>query len=186
MIPTADQVAHAIVAASRHFDADPILVIKRVSGTREYIPRSRALIYAMMAIADLWGNDAMAARLLTLTESRASSTRWQIEKRALKWWDPKVLVLVKAAIPDPPASPPVRERAAEAPTLPAARETAPPPRAASPAALPARRTTPNFGTVPGMGPPRAHRHDPVGEKARLREELRQALERTAQLPSQNG
>lgn len=185
MIPTADQVAHAIVAASRHFDVDPILVIKRVSGTREYIPRSRALIYALMAIADLWGNDAMASRVLTMTESRASSTRWQIEKRALKWWDPKVLVLVKAAIPDPPASPPVRRERAEAPTLPAVRETAPPPRAASPAAPPARKVTPNFGTVPGMGPPRAYRPDPIGEKARLRRELELALANTAKMPSQN-
>src|SRR6185369_4886937 len=166
MIPTADQVAHAVVAASRHLEVDPVDVFRQVRNKGGDLRNrvSRAMIYALMAIAETFGNDHLACRVLGLTSNRAATTRWQLDKRSLKWWEPKVLELVKAAIPDPPASPPVRERPAEAPTQrpepaiapsPASGPAINPPEEGRPANAPVRnelrrRPTPNFGTVPGM------------------------------------
>lgn len=60
----------------------------------------------------------------------------------------------------------------------------PPARAAAP--LPARKVVANFATVGGMGPPRPNlARDLIGEKARMRAELEQAVRNTAKLPSQN-
>ncbi len=187
MTPTADQIAHAVVAASRFYGVDPIKVMRQTHAGTGGIERSRALIYAMMAIADLWGNDMMASRLVGMTSTRAGTTRRQLARRALKWWDPKVLELVKAAIPDPPASPPVRPARAGAPDLPAPRESASLPAVRKAAPLPARKIVPNYGTIGGMGPPRPHSasRDLIGEKAALRNQLAEAVRNTAKLPSQN-
>ena len=201
MVPTADQVAHAVVAASRHFGVDPVLVARQIH-TKGGLERSRALSYAMVAIADLWGNDKMASRLFGPVSTRVSTVRWQVGRLALKWWDPKVLELVKAAIPNAPAGPPVRSAGAEAPTLPPKPKTAPVPALRKPAGLPAKfegnhkgasvqtpmvGKRPNYGTVGRMGPPRPYSpaRDLIGEKATLRDELARAVANTAKMPSQN-
>lgn len=186
MTPTADQVAHAVVAASRFYKVDPIKVIRQVK-TAGSTERSRAMIYAGLAIADVFGNDQQASRLLGLTSARVSTTRWQLGKGALKWFDPKALELVKSAIPgvEAPASPPMRRQPGEVTTLPAVRETAPLARAAKPIGRPARRDASNFGTVAGMGPPRSPSRNPIGEKSALRNMLAEAVRNTAKLPSQN-
>lgn len=190
MTPTADQVAHAVVAASRFYKVDPIEVLRHAfiaKHKRSAMGRGRALVYAVLAIGDVFGNDVQACRLLGLTSTRAGSFRWQIGKGALHWWNPKVLDLVKAAIPDAPAAPPVRSAPAGAPTLPPDPETAPLPALRKPAGLPAKRMAPNFGTVGGMGPPRPYSpaRDLVGEKQSLRNALAEAVRNTAKMPSQN-
>lgn len=181
MFPTADQVAHAVVAASRHFEVDPIEVFSRIDGDRGYIVRSRALMYAMIAIADLWGNDSMASRVCGgFSAGRASVFRNDIAAKRLKWWNPDVLAKVKAAIPDAPASPPVRPERARATTPAPARENASLPAARPPIPVPAKRMAPNFGS-----PPRYASRDTFAEKRALRDMLAEAVANTAKLPSQN-
>lgn len=159
MVPTADQVAHAVVAAARFYKVDPVDMLRHSFVARpksSASARQRALVYAVLALGDLFGNDQMASRLLGMVSSRAGSFRWQIGKGALHWWDPKVLELVKAAIPDAPAAPPMRAPRAEAPTLPPDPKPARTPALRKPAGLPAKRVAPNYGTVGGMGPPRPY------------------------------
>lgn len=179
-----------MVAASRFYKVDPVEVMRHAFIAKHKgsaAGRQRALVYALLAIGDVFGNDVQACRLLGLTSTRAGSFRWQISKGALHWWDPKVLELVKAAIPDAPAAPPVRSARAEAPALPPEPKTAPLPALRKPAGLPAKRVTPNFSTVGGMGPPRPYSpaRDLVGEKQSLRNDLAEAVRNTAKMPSQN-
>lgn len=189
MVPTADQVAHAIVAAARACKVDPIDVARHSHTSQKpgHVIRSRALTYAVLAVANMFGNDVQASRLLGLTSTRVGTIRWQLSKGALRWWEPKVLELVKAAIPDPPAAPPMRAPRAAAPILPPEPKPARTPALRKPAGLPAKRLAPNYGTVGGMGPPRPYSpsRDLIGEKAALRDELARAVANTAKMPSQN-
>ncbi len=168
-MPTADQVAAVIVAAARETGADPVRVLK-VETTAE----KRARTYAAFALRKLFPECPMPAigRMVGSDHPPYVSIVYsKIMADQFQWFDMEALQRVLAAVG---GEIPVRCETAQKP----------PARAAAP--LPARKVGPNFGTVGGMGPPRPNlARDLIGEKARMRAELEQAVRNTAKLPSQN-
>ena len=169
-MPTADQVARAIVAAARETGADPVKVLREAGRVEERNARTYAAFALCRLFPDcrpstigrLVGSDHPPYAAIIVAKINADKFPW-FKREALQ----RVLAAVDGNLRGAP------ENAQDRPAAPAA-------------GLPARKPAPNFGTVGGMGPPRPNlARDLIGEKARMRAELEQAVRNTAKMPSQN-
>lgn len=175
MYPTADQIAHAIVAACRITGADPVAVASREtdrpSAAPVLFPIARARSYAALAIQAFFPALPRAAvdRVVGCTPSSIGMFVGSLNRRikdggCTSWYDPERLLGVVNAIP---------KAIARAPAIPEIRQKPSTTRAgpASPLPRPIRHPA-----------PKPSEFTRFGAKKRLEDELRQAVLNTGGKP----
>lgn len=100
--PNADQVAVAIIAASREMGADPIDVAEGVKGCGARFPIARARAYAALAIRAIFPDNGSVAlgRMVgsSSPKSYVTTLDGNLRDGRIKWWDDAVFMRVVAAI----------------------------------------------------------------------------------------